>query len=73
VSGDPQSPRGRRLFAVSLVLSAIGVGLVAWWVLMDARSWVVLCGGAVAAFAGVVVGAKARRATPEVDEQRGGR
>jgi len=58
---------------VSLVLSAIGVGLVAWWVVMDARSWVVLCGGAVAAFAGVVVGAKARRVTPIADEKRSGR
>jgi hypothetical protein len=66
-----QRPRGRRLFAASLVLSATGVGLLAWWLLSDPRSWITLGTGVVAAFGGVAIGAKGRR-MPLPDEKRDG-
>jgi hypothetical protein len=67
-SAEPQRLRGR-LFAASLVLSAIGVGLLAWWLLSDPRSWVTLGTGAVAAFGGAAIGARGRR-MPSPDEKR---
>lgn len=67
VSAEPQRPRGRRLLAGSLVLSATGIGLLAWWLLSDPRPWFVLGAGVVCAFAGVAVGARARRATSASD------
>jgi uncharacterized protein involved in exopolysaccharide biosynthesis len=45
----------------SLVLSAIGVGLLVWWFFSGTRSWLVLCVALVVAFAGVVIAARARR------------
>jgi drug/metabolite transporter (DMT)-like permease len=64
-----ESPN-RRLFAGSLVLSAIGVVLLAWWFFDDPRSWWALGAGALAALAGVVLGARSRRVVP-ADEKRG--
>jgi len=72
VSGEIQTRGGRRLFAMSLVISALGVALVAWWVLRPPRSWWMLVAGAIAAIAGVAVAARARRdvaddtSTPEM-------
>ena len=70
MSGEIQTPGGRRLFAVSMVLSVIAVALVVWWVLSDARSWWMLAAGFVAAIAGVAVGARGRR---DASGERGGR
>ena len=61
VSGEIQTRGGRRLFAVSLVISALGVALVAWWVLRPPRSWWVLAVGSIAAIACVAVAARGRR------------
>jgi hypothetical protein len=61
VSGEIRSPGGRRLFAASVVLSALGVVLLAWWLLADTRAWWTLTAGAGAAIAGVVVAARGRR------------
>ena len=54
-------PRARGLFAISVVLSAIGVALLGWWVFGDTRRPWVLGAGALAAIAGVVLAARARR------------
>ena len=69
MSGEIQTLGGRRLFAVSMVLSALGVALVAWWVLTDARHWWMLGAGFAAAIAGVALGARARR---DASGERGG-
>lgn len=62
MTGEIETRGGRRLFAVSVVLSALGVALVAWWVLSPPqRSWWMLVAGFVAAAAGVVLGARGRR------------
>ncbi len=57
-------PRGRGLFAASLILSAVGVGLLAWWVFGMRRWWAVVV-GALAAIAGVAIAARARREPEE--------
>jgi uncharacterized membrane protein YfcA len=57
----------------SIILSAIAVGCLVWWLFDDARSWWALGAGAAAAVAGVVLGARGRRALPGADEKRGGR
>ena len=54
-------PRGRGLFAGSVVLSAIGVALLAWWLFSDTRRWWALGAAALAAIAGVAIAARARR------------
>ena len=75
MSGEIQTRGGRRLFAVSLVLSALGVSLVTWWVLRPGRSWWTLAAGAIAAIAGVAVAARGRRDVGEGEstaQERGG-
>ena len=64
-SVKPQPPRRGQLFIASLVLSAVGVGLLAWWLLSEPRSWLVLGAGLVAAFGGAAIGARSRRTPPE--------
>ena len=54
-------PRGRGLFVGSVVLSAIGVALLSWWVFGDTRHWWAWGAGALAAIAGVAIAARARR------------
>jgi hypothetical protein len=74
VSEETQTRGGRRLFAMSLVLSAIGVVLVAWWVVREPRPWWMLVAGACAAIAGVAVAARGRRDVgedPSTEEKRG--
>ena len=76
MSGEIQTRGGRRLFGASLILSALGVVLVAWWVLRPPRSWWVLAVGAIAAIAGVAVAARGRRDVGEdasTTENSGGR
>ena len=61
MSGEIRTPGGRRLFAASVVLSALGAILLVSWVLSATRSWWMLAAGACAAIAGVVVAARGRR------------
>ena len=72
MSGEIRTPGGRRLFAASVVLSALGVVLLAWWLLADTRAWWTLAVGACAAIAGVVVAARGRRdAGASLDDEAG--
>jgi hypothetical protein len=57
VSGEA---RARGLFVGSLVLSAVGLVLLVWWV-FGGRRWWALVAGALAAVAGVAIAARARR------------
>lgn len=63
MSGEIQTPGGRRLLRASVVFSAVGVGLLVWWVVSDVRSLWMLVAGFAAAVAGVAVAARARRDT----------
>ena len=60
----------RSLMTVSIILSGIAVVCLVWWLFDDARSWWAAGAGAIAALAGVAVGAWGRRALPD-DEQPG--
>jgi len=60
----------RSLLTASLILSGIAVVCLVWWLFDDARSWWAAGAGAIAALAGVAVGAWGRRAPPD-DEQPG--
>lgn len=75
MSGEIQTRGGRRLFGASLILSALAVALVAWWVFADARSWWMLVAAAFAAMAGVAVAARGRRDVGEeaTTEEKPGR
>ena len=77
MTGEIETRGGRRLFAASVVLSGIGVALVAWWAVSDPRPWWMLVAGLLAALAGVVLGARGRRdAAAELGidpPERGGR
>lgn len=78
MTGGIETRGGRRLFAVSMVLSALGVALGAWWLFsLPPRPWWILAAGLLVAFAGVAFGARARRdeaAALENDPpERGGR
>jgi len=79
VSDFPRQPPTRRgkgvssarsLLTASLILSGIAVVCLVWWLFDDARSWWAAGAGAIAALAGVAVGAWGRRALPD-DEQPG--
>ena len=63
---EPWLRRGMRFLragAASVVFSAVGVGLLVWWVVRDLRSLWMLVAGFAAAVAGVAVAARARRDT----------
>ena len=64
---------GRGLVTASVILSAIAVACLVWWLFDDARSWWALGAGAAAAVAGVVLGARGRCGLPGADEKGGGR
>ena len=64
---------GRSLVTASIILSGVAVICLVWWLFDDARSWWALGAGAAAAVAGVVLGARGRRAVPGADEKPGGR
>jgi hypothetical protein len=70
-TAEPRRPTGRRLFAASLVLSALAVGLFTWWLLSAPRSWVVLGAGVAAALGGAATGARGRRKPLPADEKPG--
>ena len=57
-------PRARGLFVASLVLSALGLWLLAWW-WFGMHRWGALVVGALAAIGGVAIAARARRGPSE--------
>ena len=61
MTGGIETRGGRRLFAVSVALSALGLALLAWWALSGARAWWMVVAGFAAAVAGVALGARGRR------------
>jgi uncharacterized membrane protein YfcA len=75
---QPPSPRRkgassrRGLLTASVTLSGIAVVCLVWWLVDDTRSWWAAGAGAIAAFAGVALGAWGRRALPG-DDKEGGR
>ena len=62
----------RALLTASIALSGIAVVCLVWWLVDDTRSWWAAGSGAIAAFAGVALGAWGRRALPG-DDSPGGR
>ena len=60
-------PRARGLFVASLVLSGVGLALLAWW-WFGIHRWWALVGGAVAAIGGVAIAAQARREPAELPQ-----
>ena len=62
-------PRGRALIAGSLILSALGLALLIWW-LLGIHRWWVLIAGVVAAVMGGAAAARARREPGDTDVER---
>jgi len=60
-------PRGRALIAGSLILSALGLALLIWW-LLGIHRWWVLGAGALAGVTGGAIAARARREPEEPPE-----
>ena len=71
--GPKGTSSGRSLLTASIVLSGVAVVCLVWWLFDERRSWWAAGAGAIAALAGVALGARGRRVLPRNDEKRGGR